>query len=291
MGTTIDGIGLASASFRHRKSALHLADVASTRAIADAGLEPDDVDLLINCGLYRDRNLGEPALAALVQEDVGINQDDPHEGGHGTFSFDLANGVCGALTGLQIIDRFARAGTIRHGLVVASDADPGHGLAAEFPYTPAGGALVCSWTDDERGLGAMRWLSWSDDGASYRSTVGQGSGRNRLEFHVDAAYFERAGAAAAKIAAQVLDDEGLRVDDVDVVVLAPADATLGRTFAEHSGFSTGQLIVASDTALHTASIIVALDAARASGRLPSGTVALLVCASAGITAGACTYRV
>ena len=36
------------------------------RALEGAGLRPGDVDLLINAGLYHDRNLGEPALAALI---------------------------------------------------------------------------------------------------------------------------------------------------------------------------------------------------------------------------------
>ena len=36
-----------------------------------AGREPHDVDLLINAGIYRDRNLGEPALAAARTAGIG----------------------------------------------------------------------------------------------------------------------------------------------------------------------------------------------------------------------------
>ena len=36
------------------------------------------MDLLINAGIYRDRNLGEPALAAMIQQDIGAHPEDPH---------------------------------------------------------------------------------------------------------------------------------------------------------------------------------------------------------------------
>ena len=291
MGTTIDGIGLATAAWRSRKSALRLADTAASRAMADAELAPHDVDLLINCGLYRDRNLGEPAMAALIQEDIAINTEDPHAGAHGTFSFDVANGACGVLTGLQIVDRFAQATTIRHGLIVASDADPGHRLARGFPFSAAGGALACGWTDDERGLGEMRWGSWPDDGLSFRSTVGQRGKRNLLEVDIDESFGDRAGSAAAKVAADVLDDACLRAEDIRTVVLAPSNEVLVRAFVEHASFPSGLIVTAPDARLHTAAFVVALDGARRAGRLRSGDVALLVCASAGITAGACVYRV
>jgi 3-oxoacyl-[acyl-carrier-protein] synthase-3 len=291
MGTTIDGIGVASAGRRHRKSALWLADASARRAVGDAGLAPDDIDMLINCGLYRDRNLSEPALAALVQEDVGSNPEDPHPGSHGTFSFDVANGTSGPLNGLQIIDRFARANTIQHGLVVTSDADPGHRLSAAFPFTPAGGAVVCGWADNDLGLGEMHWESFAEDTASFRSSIGQRDGRNLLEIEIDDLYYERAGAAAAKVVARVLDDASLRVDDLTTVVLAPGQHALARAFADRSTISSERVTVAGDERLHTASFIVALDKARSAGLLEPGSTVLFVCVSAGITAGACVYRV
>ena len=93
-----------------RKSALRLADAAAHGCLTDAAVLPADVDLLLNVGLYRDRNLGEPALAALIQEDVQINPEDPSPGGHGSFSFDVANGACGVLSAMQVADRFLRCG-------------------------------------------------------------------------------------------------------------------------------------------------------------------------------------
>jgi 3-oxoacyl-[acyl-carrier-protein] synthase III len=124
------------------------------RALDLAGLAAADIDLLVDAGLYHDRNLGEPALAALIQEDIGANPEDPHAGGHGTFSFDVANGPCGMFTELQVVDGFLRAGTVRHALVVASDADPGHRLAPDSPSRRLGprSLRLASWRRRDPGV-------------------------------------------------------------------------------------------------------------------------------------------
>src|SRR5690606_39137598 len=96
MATTIDATAVVAGRLLHHDG-LKLADEAVRDALATAGIEPVDVDLLINAGLYHGRVLSEPALAALIQDDVGANPEDPHGTDHGTFSFDVANGSAGVL--------------------------------------------------------------------------------------------------------------------------------------------------------------------------------------------------
>ena len=142
MGTVIDRVDVAHARWRDRHSALHLAVTAATDCLRRAGCDAHELDLVVNAGIYRDRNLGEPALAALIQDDIGANPEDPHTGGHGTFSFDIANGACGVLTALQIVDGFLRTHSIQRALVVASDADPGHGMSEHFPFSACRSGLA-----------------------------------------------------------------------------------------------------------------------------------------------------
>ena len=270
--------------------ALWLADAAGTECLEGAGVLPTDVDLLINAGLYRDRILGEPALASLVQEDVGINPEDPHPGGHGSFSFDVANGACGALTALQLADRFLQAGTIRRALIVTSDADPGHHLAASFPFRPAGGAVLCVHDTTQRGLGDVHWTTVADEGHAWRATVGLEGGHNRLHIEMGPTFCDDAGVAAAKVAAEALAAGGLTPDDLAVVVAAPAYATFVHSFTSHSDIDPERVITSGDERLHTVSFVAALDYAHANGLLTRNGIALLVCAGSGITAGAALYR-
>src|ERR1700682_1296104 len=145
MGTVIERLDVTRGGWRTRHSALRLAVAAAKTCLERAGRDADDVDLLINAGIYRDRNLAEPALAALIQEDIGANPEDPHEHAHGTFSFDISNGSCGVLTACLIVDGFLKSRSIDLALVVASDANPGHGMSEHFPFSSAGTALLCDW--------------------------------------------------------------------------------------------------------------------------------------------------
>ena len=172
MGTIIDRLGITQGGWRSRHSALQLAVSAANSCLQDARRDADAVDLLVNAGIYRDKNLAEPALAALIQEDIGANPEDPHGDRHGTFSFDISNGTCGILTGLQIVDGFLRSHTIRCALITASDADPGRGMSEHFPFSPVGAALLCRWTDDDYGLGRIRWVNDPDGGDDFQATVG-----------------------------------------------------------------------------------------------------------------------
>ncbi|HKH88341.1 MAG TPA: 3-oxoacyl-[acyl-carrier-protein] synthase III C-terminal domain-containing protein, partial [Acidimicrobiales bacterium] len=238
-------------------------------------------------GVYHDRNLGEPALAALIQEDVGINPEDPHVGGHGTFSFDVANGGCGVLTALQVADGFLRSGTIEHALVVASDTNPGHGMAPRFPFSAASGAVVCSWTEGPGGLAGFGWESVPDEGDLFRARVAFQGGRNVLHIEEDPDFGSRAAAWAGKTAKSLLADLDTRPADVDLVVANPLTPAFLEGLSAHAGIEMERLVVVEGAeGVHTAGLLVALARAAEDGRLAEAHRVLLVSAGAGIVAGA-----
>ena len=223
MATRIESVAVVPGTLLHH-SARKLADHAVRDALTPPPIQPDDVDLLLNAGIFHDRLMGEPAMAALIQEDIGANPEDPHGEGHGTFSFDIANGSAGVLSALQVADGFLRAGTIHQAVIVAGDADPGHGLAPDFPYDPVGAALVCGWDSSEIGLVGFRWLTVADAPARRQAVVRLEHGRNQLLVREDDAFAAEAAACAGKVAAELLDDHGLKPDDIAAVAAAPFDA-------------------------------------------------------------------
>jgi 3-oxoacyl-[acyl-carrier-protein] synthase III len=290
MGTIIDHQTFISHGWGTEYGALALAVTAGRTCLEEAGCPPNDLDLLVNAGLYHDRNLSEPALAALIQEDIGANIEDPHPDTHGTFSFDVANGVCGVLTGLQVADGFLRSGTIHRALVVASDADPGHGISPDFPFSAAGGALLCKWTDDDSGLGRIRWGNFFDGGESFRTTVGVEDGRNVLRVAQSDTMDEQFAVAAAKVARECLDIASVDLADIDLIVAAPPHPGFSAALASHLGFPAERISIATDERVHTAAIIGALHDAISAGRAVAGNKVLLIAAGAGITAGAVLYK-
>ncbi len=58
--------------------------------------------------------MAEPALASIIQEDIGANPGHPpRHDRHGTFSFDVMNGGCGVLTAAHLVDAFVGSGSAR----------------------------------------------------------------------------------------------------------------------------------------------------------------------------------
>jgi 3-oxoacyl-[acyl-carrier-protein] synthase-3 len=286
VATKIDSVAVVTGNVLHH-SAERLADHAVRDALGTAAIEPADVDLLLNTGLFHDRMLGEPALAALIQEDVGANPEDPHDEGHGTFSFDVANGSAGVLSALQIADGFLRAGTIRHAVIVAGDANPGHGMARGFPYDPVGAALVCGWDPSDRGIADIRWMTVADAQARRHAVIRLEQGRNQLLVHEDDAFAAEAAACAGKVIVELLDDHGLRPDDVAGVAAAPFDITFIDELVPHTGIAPDRFVRPGPTPrFHTAGLIASM--ARVTSHAPArgGEWVVLVAAGAGISAGA-----
>src|ERR1700751_5707493 len=124
MGTRIEAATALTSQGLRKPTARRLADAAARACLAQAGKEPDDLDMLINVGIYREDNMGEPALAALIQEDIGASLGQPPTGRRGTFSFDLLNGACGVISAAQIESGLLRSGVIRLGAVVPSGVRP-----------------------------------------------------------------------------------------------------------------------------------------------------------------------
>lgn len=289
MGTVIDRVDVSHPRMRGRHSALHLAVTAAKDCLRQAGCKPHELDLVVNAGIYRDKNLGEPALAALIQDDIGANPEDPHSDAHGTFSFDVANGACGVLTALQIVDGFLRTRSVQRALVVTSDADPGHGMSEQFPFSASGAALLCGWTDDDYGLSAVSWANAGDaldDRETSSATVGFADGRNVLRFHESADADGRFARVAAEAARACLEQQGVPLADVDLVIAAPARPQYRQALRVLLGLPAEKICVADDHRMHTAALVAAF----AQQRLRAGSQVLFVAAGAGVVAGAALYR-
>ncbi|GAA4364918.1 3-oxoacyl-ACP synthase III [Paeniglutamicibacter cryotolerans] len=88
---------------------------AGSQALAEAGIEPGQVDLLINTSVTR-RNL-EPSVAVKIHHELGLPSS--------AMNFDLANACLGFVNGITLAANMIDAGQIRYALIVAGeDAQP-----------------------------------------------------------------------------------------------------------------------------------------------------------------------
>lgn len=284
MGTTLEAVRVVAG--RPKDGARRLADDAIAACLDAAGVRATEVDLLVNCGIYREGNLGEPALAALIQEDVGANLGHPPVGGHGTFSFDLAAGACGPLTAMQIVDGFVRSGAVQRALVVASDADPGRGRSLGFPYRPVGAAALLSRSPEAGGFTAFSAQLFPEHADDLRAEVRweprrrrfpwSAPGRNVLVVDRSPALVAHGTESAVKAVGRTLGELGLGLGDLSSVI-TPEAAGLGASVVAELGRPG---VVAGEGA-HTAGVLAALARAKDEGRLDHGR-ALVVTVSAGL---------
>ncbi|MCB9562523.1 MAG: 3-oxoacyl-ACP synthase [Kofleriaceae bacterium] len=302
MGTHIESI--ATAAYRGRRlgrGALRLSDRAARRCLRRGHHRADELDLLINAGLYKDHNVAEPALAALIQEDVGANPGHPpRRDHHGTFSFDVLNGACGVLTAVQLIDGMVGPGAAQLGLVVAADADPMPHTSHGFPFAAVGGALLLAHGDDDDGFQGVTLRTFAEDADLFEADLRWAPhagltrrGRNLFEVREAPAFGARCVVHAVDVARDHLDRGGLRPADVDLLIASPYPRGFAAAVAVALGLGTDRLPPPIDPALtpaHTAGPIAALDAAAMSGQLARARHVLLVSAGAGITVGVALYR-
>ena len=295
MGTIIEATAIATADDRSRPpSAVELADAAARVCLERAGRGPDDVQLLISAGVYLDRNISEPAIASLIQEDIGAHLEIDPDRGQGTLSFDVRNGACGFLTGVYLVDALLASSTVERGMVVGGDADPDPGLSEGFPFPAAGGAVLLSSDDSRPGLTAFKFKTFpefADDFQSYiawHESLGTGEGRNTLTIEVGGQYPAHALDCADATVRELAVEEGVDLADVDLVMATASAPGFAGALAQRLGIASARIASSSDdlASAHTAAPAIALESAQ----LAASRTALLLSAGAGITVVAAIYR-
>lgn len=297
MGTIIEASATATAHHRpFAPGALKLADAAARSCLERAGRTADELDLLVNAGVYHDRFMNEPALASLIQEDIGANPGHPAGAGHGTFSFDISNGACGLLTGIHVLDGMLASGTIELGIVVASDMDPEPRVSEGFGFPAVGGAVLLSADDSREGFTAFKFATFPEHAELFGSHVdwhedarrGLHHGRNLLTVEVAESYASHALECAESTVRELAGAQALDLGEVDLLVATASVPGFADGLAARLGVSAERVAAPADglAGAHTAAPAVALE----SGRLGGAHTTLFVSAGSGITVAVALYR-
>jgi len=300
MGVVITGTATSRPTNPGSHGARRLADIAARHCLDDAGRSAGEVDMLVNAGVYRERGLGEPALAALIQEDVDLNAQ-PRDNAHGTFSFDIDNGACGFLTAVDLLRGFLLANAIDLGMAVASDSPPGPLHTRGFPYAEAGGAALLARDDTAEGFVDLRFVTFPEYAGLLegvwewrprrRIRPGGAPGSNRLAVLERPAFRDRAVDCAYDVTHAFLDASGVSPRDVDLLVAAP-EPRFADPLATRLGIDENRVLHLGEQLgrAHTAAPVAAIDVARRQGRWQDAHTVLVVAAGSGITVATALYR-
>ncbi|RMI35349.1 hypothetical protein EBN03_03450 [Nocardia stercoris] len=264
---------------------------AAVDALAGTGPDSNRVDALINVGVYRDSNMVEPAVSALIQQRAGIGLEY-RPGGTPCLSFDLTNGACGFVNAIGVAQALFATEVPRHAnpyrvLIVSGDTHPSCLSTPEFPITPVGAAVVLEEADSVRGFGPVRFSAGErvPEPAGYLDLARTGSaGRKTITADrfttPPAAILEHAVAAAREAVTEAGLDPA-----ATVLVCNQPYPEFPRALADALRITE---VVRPETDTHTSALTVGyLEAARNGLR---GRAVLFVAADAGPTAAAVGYH-
>jgi 3-oxoacyl-[acyl-carrier-protein] synthase-3 len=273
-----------------RWSSLKHALVAGRSCLEGSSYRSADVRVLINCGVHRDDHVCEPAIAAYIAHGLDVNIEFQ---GRRTTAFDLLNGGCGVLNAIHVVDALLRSGEVQVGMVVASEINSDRRPDPSYPYPPSGAALLLDCAPrDGVGFGAFAFDTDAEQSERYRSTVSLAHARGRLVLERDPGLCELYLAGLGRAVETVLARDGLRPEQIDVVVPAQISARFIAGLPAAIGVEADRIVdrTAELADTLTTSTWLALENELGSKRCAPGKTALLLACGSGVTVGAATYH-
>jgi 3-oxoacyl-[acyl-carrier-protein] synthase-3 len=203
------------------------------------------------------------------------------------------NGGCGMLNANQVVDALLKSGEVQVGMVVASEINSDRQPDPSYTYPPSGAAVMLDCAPrDGVGFGSFAFDTDDAEADRYRSIVSLAVKRGRLSLQRDPGLDELYLAGLSRVVADVLARDGLRPDQIDLVVppqiskhfISGLPAAIG-IGADRVVNLTGHL---PDTL--TTSTLLTLQHEMGSARCMPGKKALLLVCGSGVTVGAATYH-
>ena len=282
-------------------SASDLAAEACRAALADAGLEIGDIDLVIMNTITPDH--ADPGCAFFLQDKLGIK---------GPGVIDIRQQCAGLIYGISIADHFIRAATYRHILVVCAEvlskridgSYDGRNIAILLG-DGAGAVVVGPAEDDAPGvLSAFLHADGSLAKALYTAAPGSGLGRaehithddidqGRVHFRMDGkTVFENGVARMSDALFESLEANQLALDQVDVLVPHQANLRMLEAIIAKTRFPKEKVFVNVEKYgnIASASLPIALSEARSCGMIRPGSLVQLVAFGSGFVWGSALLR-
>lgn len=264
-----------------------LASEAAKSALADAGVKPEELDQIIVGTVTGDRIF--PSTACRVQDNLGAKN---------AHAFDVSAACAGFLYGLSVGCDAIRAGSVKTVLVVGVET-----LSKIVNWTDrntcvlfgdAAGAVVLRSTGQTGGIlatrvhsdGSLVHLLEMPAGGSLMPPSHQTVEARLHTIHMSGNdVFKHAVRAMQSVAIETLEAAGRKADDLTLLVPHQANLRIVEATAQRLGVPMEKVFVNLEKYGNTsaASIPLALDEARRTGRIKTGDLVVLVTFGGGFT--------
>ncbi|XGA69648.1 ketoacyl-ACP synthase III [Duganella sp. BuS-21] len=286
--TTRSGIAARHFAAPDEKSS-DLAVKAARNALAMAGLQPNDIDLIIVASSTPDFFGSFPSTACIVQQKLGITN-------HGA-AVDVQAVCSGFVYALSTADAFIRAGVHQNVLVIGSEV---FSRILDFTdrstcvlFGDGAGAVVLSASQEPGILATALHADGSHSDILCMPNTFSGATAGEAYLYMDGpAVFKLAVSVLAKVADEALEKAGMQAQQIDWLIPHQANLRIMSSTAKKLGLPMEKMVVTVDQHGNTsaASIPLALDAAVRDGRVQRGHNILLEGVGGGFTWGAVLAR-
>jgi 3-oxoacyl-[acyl-carrier-protein] synthase-3 len=268
---------------------------AALKAIAQAGLTPDDIDLIIVGTTTPDMFF--PSTAALIQNKIGASH---------AWGFDLAGACSGFTFSLATASQLVSTGRHHHALVVGADVMSSiidyKDRATCVLFGDGAGAVVVSAAKDP----AFAIIDFAHEidgaGGQFLQMPAGGSLRPATSETVEQRlhYVKQDGQAVFKFAVRkteeitriIMQRNNLTADDIALFVSHQANRRIITAAADRLGIAESKVVINLERFGNTtaATIPLALDDCVQDGRLKKGDLVILASVGAGFTVGGVLLR-
>jgi 3-oxoacyl-[acyl-carrier-protein] synthase-3 len=268
-----------------------LAIAAARRALADAGMTGEDIDLIVLATATPDHTF--PATAVKVQAAIGMT---------GGMAFDLQAVCTGFVYALAVADNFLKVGQARTALVIGAETFSRildwNDRTTCVLFGDGAGAVVLRAEEgrgdsSDRGVlsthlhsdGRMHEMLYVDGGPSTTQSVGHVRMRGQE-------VFKHAVTNLAQVGREALEAHGLTAADLDWLVPHQANKRIIDSTGRKVGIDQSRVVMTVDHHGNTsaASIPLALCEAVADGRIRRGDLLLIEGMGGGFTWGSALIR-
>jgi amino acid adenylation domain-containing protein len=289
----IEGVGTAHAEQSGPRRAVDLAVQAATACLDHSGLDRAALGLIIHAGVYRDEFVSEPAIAAFVAGELGVNDDAQSPDGPKTLAFDVLNGAVGFLNACQVGVQMIGAGKAEHAMVVASEVENNTPESAHplLGISETGSAVILGRADGTAGFGRFVFHHHPEHADALATYTRHRDGHTWLQIDRDpklAAHYRDAIPAAVE---ELLQLEGLDRSEI-AAVFPPYLPLADRTeLGARIGIPSSRFVdLAADADPFSSSVAYGLEHAWRHKLVSSGDTGLIVSVGSGLQVGCTTYR-
>ncbi|AFU68476.1 3-oxoacyl-(acyl-carrier-protein) synthase, KASIII FabH [Psychroflexus torquis ATCC 700755] len=281
-----NNLGIKERRITVNESTSDLASMAGIEAISNAGLTPDDIELIIVATSTPDKQA--PSCASYVQNKIKA---------FNAGAFDISAVCTGALYALSVAYQFIKTGTYKNVLVIGADT---FSKVTDWKrrdsvfFGDGAGAIVLSQTEENKGF--IDFNLFSDGRGAEIFTIENKEPQNsesKSYFHMDGkGIYQGATTAVPKAINKLLVKNNFSIDEIDLLIPHQPSISILKSIAKDIGLPFEKVFTNMDKYANTsgATVSLAYHDALQKGLLKDAKYILLAAVGSGMAWGSALYK-